>query len=49
MDIKLEGGTIKAIEFAGVGSIPQLLIVDNGMYKHIPVKTGITLLIEEEE
>lgn len=49
MDIKLDSVTIKAIEFAGIGSIPQLLIVDNGRYKHIPVKTGITMLIDEEE
>lgn len=38
--------TVKAVEFGGVGTIPHILIEENGEYKHIPIKTGITHIDE---
>tara|TARA_Y100000033_G_C2752689_1_gene114758 strand:- start:7 stop:147 length:141 start_codon:yes stop_codon:yes gene_type:complete len=42
---------VKSVEFAGVGTIPQLVVEQNGNYKHIPIKVGVTVIkdIELEE
>jgi len=45
-------GTVEAIEFAGVGTIPHLVIKIDGVYEYVPVKTGITKIVNiklEEE
>lgn len=33
---------VEAVEYAGVGSIPKLLVKQNDKYIHIPVKVGVT-------
>ncbi len=33
---------VKAVEFAGVGSIPHLVIEQNGKYEYVPIRTGVT-------
>lgn len=49
---KVKETNVKAVEFAGVGSIPYLVIQQkDGAYKHVPIRTGVTNLsdIGQEE
>lgn len=43
---------VKAVEFAGVGTIPKLLIENDGVYEQVLIKVGVTRLdninLEEE-
>ena len=43
---------VKAVEFAGVGTIPKLLIEQDGKYEQVLIKVGITHIdnvkLEEE-
>ena len=40
--------TVKAVEFGGVGTIPHILVEEDGVYKQIPLKTGITQIADVE-
>ena len=42
---------VEAVEFAGVGTIPKLLVKENGKYSHIPIRVGVTRIddIKTEE
>jgi|TARA_B100000073_G_C23590513_1_gene516120 hypothetical protein len=43
---------VEAVEYAGVGSIPKLLVKQGDKYIHVPVKVGVTRIknikLEEE-
>ncbi len=48
---KVKETNVKAVEFAGVGSIPHLVIEQNGKYEYVPIRTGVTNIsnIKQEE
>ena len=42
---------VVAVEFAGVGSIPQFIVKINGKYEYVPGKLGVNPIdsLQEEE
>tara|TARA_A100001391_G_C4849836_1_gene219406 strand:- start:266 stop:412 length:147 start_codon:yes stop_codon:yes gene_type:complete len=39
---------VKAVEFAGVGTIPKLLVEQDGKYEQVILKVGVTRLDDIE-
>ena len=37
---------VVAVEYAGVGSQPNFVVITNGKYLHVPIRTGINFIEE---
>ena len=40
---------VVGVEFAGVGTRPQFVVIVDGKYKHMPIRTGISLINDVTE
>ena len=40
---------VVGVEFAGVGTRPEFVVIVDGKYKHMPIRTGISLINDVTE